>query len=204
MKNGDSQIIPKIKQLAREMVGAAARGATNDKETMEYVVGKIYAFLPGPLRLMFSESELLEFCWEHKNAIFGDEINQAIHHSENAFVYYENQDDELSEREIKYLEDVRFMLEDDGTIDEAERRILDNKLKEFGISDERARKIELSATLKQDFTPDEKNYASKIKNFLHKGRIDKRAREILEKRRERYNISEQRAVEIENYCRKTK
>ena len=101
MKIGVSKLVPKIKSLVREKVGPAARGAVQDKEKMEFVVSKIYVFLPSPIRYVFSENQFFEFCWEHKSLIFGDEKKDSAISSEEIFIENEDQIDNLSDDEMR-------------------------------------------------------------------------------------------------------
>ncbi len=100
--------------------------------------------------------------------------------------------------EQKYIEEIKFMLEDDGMIDEQERKILDNMLDVLNISPERARQLEVIVLNKGDLTKEEKEYLVKAKSFISDGAISDRERRMLNRLANLLGISEQRAVELEN------
>ena len=90
------------------------------------------------------------------------------------------------------------MLEDDGVIDDKERRILNNMLDVLNISHERARQLEVIVLNKGDLTKEEKEYLVKAKSFISDGAISDRERRMLNRLANLLGISEQRAVELEN------
>lgn len=100
--------------------------------------------------------------------------------------------------EQKYIEEIKFMLEDDGVIDDKERRILNNMLDVLNISHERARQLEVIVLNKGDLTKEEKEYLVKAKSFISDGAISDRERRMLNRLANLLGISEQRAVELEN------
>ena len=100
--------------------------------------------------------------------------------------------------EQKYIEEIKFMLEDDGMIDEQERKILDNMLDVLNISSERAQQLEVIVLNKGDLTKEEKEYLVKVKSFISDGAISDRERRMLNRLANLLGISEQRAVELEN------
>lgn len=100
--------------------------------------------------------------------------------------------------EQKYIEEIKFMLEDDGMIDEQERKILNNMVDVLNISHERARQLEVIVLNKGDLTKEEKEYLVKAKSFISDGAISDRERRMLNRLANLLGISEQRAVELEN------
>lgn len=100
--------------------------------------------------------------------------------------------------EQKYIEEIKFMLEDDGMIDEQERKILDNMLDVLNISPERAQQLEVIVLNRGDLTKEEKEYLVKVKSFISDGTISDRERRMLNRLANLLGISEQRAVELEN------
>lgn len=104
----------------------------------------------------------------------------------------------FSPNEQKYIEEIKFMLEDDGVIDDKERRILNNMLDVLNISHERARQLEVIVLNKGDLTKEEKEYLVKAKSFISDGAISDRERRMLNRLANLLGISEQRAVELEN------
>ena len=95
-----------------------------------------------------------------------------------------------------------------GNISESERNILNKRKEKFGISDSRAKELEEFAkneyleSKKIKFeTEGEKNYYEFLIDMLEDGIIDERERNILNKRKEKYGISEARAKELEEFAK---
>ncbi len=103
----------------------------------------------------------------------------------------------LTPEEEQYKEEVMFCLEDDGYIDEQERKLLERKRIKFGIAPERAAEIE--EMCQPQLTEDEQEYIETYRDLLSDGRdISERERRILERQRKSLGISEKRANELEN------
>ena len=100
-----------------------------------------------------------------------------------------------SERE--YLEEYKACLSDDGDISPKERRLLDKLRIKFGISEDRAKKLEASVN-NPVLTTEEQEYLESYKESFVDGTISDKERRLLEKLRMMYGISEERAREIEN------
>ena len=110
----------------------------------------------------------------------------------------------FTNEEKDYYELLVDML-DDGVIDESERNILNKRKGKYGISDERAKEIEdfakreyLESKTPQFETDGEKDYYELLVDMLDDGVIDESERNILNKRKEKYQISDERAKELEN------
>ena len=100
--------------------------------------------------------------------------------------------------EQKYIEEIKFMLEDDGQIDEQERKMLDGMLKVLNISPERAQQLEIIVLNKGDLTKEEKEYIEKFKAFVTTdGVVSDRERRILNRLANLLGITEKRAIELE-------
>lgn len=102
---------------------------------------------------------------------------------------------EMTDDEQSYAEEVKFCLED-GTIGDKERRFLERMRTKLGISPERAAEIEASLQ-KPLFTEEEQEYLEVIKDLIIDGTIPESSRKILNRWRQRLNISEERASDIE-------
>ncbi len=102
----------------------------------------------------------------------------------------------LSKEELEYAEEVKFCLEDDGIIDDSERRLLERKRIKFGISQKRAAEIEKNLLWSQ-LTEDEREYLEAVKEELVGGKIPEASRRLLERLRKRMDVSDERAKEIE-------
>ena len=102
-----------------------------------------------------------------------------------------NKDDE------EYLEEVKFMLEDDGLIDDKERSILERFRERKKISKERAIELEKNLLSFGDLSEDEKEYLEEFQEILNDGEITEKERRILSRMANRLGISETRAKELE-------
>ena len=103
----------------------------------------------------------------------------------------------LATDEVRYLEEVRFMLEDDGQIDERERTILERFRERYDITPERAKELEAQAIAGQELTSEEQEYLSEYKNSLHDGAISERERRLLNRLAMALGIAEERVKELE-------
>lgn len=103
---------------------------------------------------------------------------------------------EWSREEAEYAEEVKFCIEDDGVIDESERRLLERKRVKLGISHERAAEIE-ACLVQPQLTEDELDYLEAVKDEVKNGQIPESSRRLLERLRSRIGITEERAKEIE-------
>lgn len=103
----------------------------------------------------------------------------------------------LSENEQEYFELVEDSIEG-GVITEAARRILERRRAKLEISENRALEIEKLA-LGSLYSETELQYIDEIEFMLEDdGIISEDERKILERKRERLNITEERAKELEN------
>lgn len=93
----------------------------------------------------------------------------------------------------KYKDDVLFMLEDDGVIDEVERKLLNRKIEKYGISINEAEQIEKEIM----FNNDELKYLEEYKLLLEEGVIGEIEERMLERYAKRYDINTERKNIIE-------
>lgn len=117
---------------------------------------------------------------------------------------YHKGDNQFSEEEKQYIEEVRYMLEDDDQIDEKENQVLQRLRDRLGISESRAEELKNSIILswkKEDnLTDEEKEYLKDYEMFIRDGEIQERERRMLNRLAGLLGISEQRAMELEkNY-----
>lgn len=106
---------------------------------------------------------------------------------------------QLTAEELQYEEEVLFFLEDDGMIDEQERKILERKRIKFGISEARAAEIEqLCMSQEPPLTEEEQEYIDTYKDLVSDGVVSDRERRILERQRKLSGISEDRAKKLES------
>lgn len=102
-----------------------------------------------------------------------------------------------NDNEARYLEEIHFMLEDDGQIDNRERTILERFRERYNITPERAKELEAQAIAGQELTSEEQEYLSEYKNSLHDGSISDKERRLLNRLAMALGISEERLTEIE-------
>ena len=105
---------------------------------------------------------------------------------------------EYNENELKYIDDIKFAIEDDGIIDEDERRMLERNQTRYNISDEKAKELEDEVLNQNEYTAKELEFIEEL-NFIldHDGDIDDGDRRILLRLASRLDITEQRAKELE-------
>lgn len=113
----------------------------------------------------------------------------------------------LTNQEQNYYELIVDML-DDGIIDDSERSLLNKKKDRYGLSDARSKEIEYFALQeiqnknKPKFnTEGEEEYYELLEDILEDGIIDDSERSLLNKRKSKYGISDERAEEFEDYIR---
>lgn len=104
-----------------------------------------------------------------------------------------NQD--LPENEQRYLEELQFCLEDDGKIDEKERRILERIRLKYGISEKRAKELETTASNIAQ-TEEEIEYCSAVKESLADGELTEKDLCLLARLAINLDISSERADEL--------
>ncbi|MBN2893566.1 MAG: hypothetical protein JXL97_16965 [Bacteroidales bacterium] len=103
----------------------------------------------------------------------------------------------MSENEEKFMDDVKFMFEDDGQIIDAEKRILDNLSNKYGIEKKRAEEI-ISVAFQSFQLSDMNEYMNEVKTILDKnGQIGEAERRALDFFREKLGISVEKAKKIE-------
>lgn len=103
----------------------------------------------------------------------------------------------LSDEERRYLEEVHFMLQDDGMIDDKERDILERYRTRFGISQARAKELEDQAMASSTLTPEEQEYVNEYKAALCDGVLNERDRRILSRLAGFLKLSDKRVAELE-------
>jgi len=108
----------------------------------------------------------------------------------------------INDNEQKYIDELKFMLEDDSNIDEDERRMLDRKRQKYGISEERALELEKTLMPKNELTSEEQEYINEVKDCAVDGNISEGDKRILQRLAAKLGISEQRAIELENIALK--
>ena len=147
---------------------------------------------------MFTEKETTEWVIHVEFAPINELTDNVSETKSNT----ENQLD-ISENEQKYIEEIKFSIEDDGQIDEDERRMLERKRQKYEISEERALELEKSLVPSNDLTTEELEYIEELKECATDGKISDGDRRILTRLANKLGISEERAEELENLAFKT-
>ena len=101
------------------------------------------------------------------------------------------------DKEQQYMEEVRFMLDDNDMIDEQERMMLDSIANTLEIPSERAQQLEMLVLSENELTKEEKEYLEKYKVFIENGDVSERERQMLIRFANLLGISEERALELE-------
>lgn len=102
----------------------------------------------------------------------------------------------LTNDEQEYLEEVKACLEEEGSISERERRLLDKFRAKLGMSKERAEELEKMCNAPA-LTEDEQEYLDEYKLRMEDGVIDEKDRKRLDRLKNILDISDERANEIE-------
>ena len=101
-----------------------------------------------------------------------------------------------TENEQKYLDNLHDFLEDDAEITPRERKMLDHIRKSLGLSEERAKELEMSLSAPQ-LTEDEQEYLDMYREYAEKGKITEKERRRLDKFASALGIEEDRIKDIE-------
>ncbi len=101
-----------------------------------------------------------------------------------------------SANEQEYIETLKEIIAEDGEITDRERRLLEKLRTKLGISESRAKELELSLS-NTTLTSEEQEYLDEYKSILADGEITDRERKLLDRIRRMSGISEERAREIE-------
>ena len=209
------KILPKISSLITEKLGPAARDAANNREIMEFSTSKIYVFMPLPFRLLLTKEKFVDLCWNYRHTLFKNvrssdvsephavlesndsQLEQAIKVSDRTEIEINKSD--FSNIENKLLNDIKVMIEDDGEIDETEKKILGLKIKKYSISKEQYTNLLIKAITDSDkFTENEKSYFKEFEFCLNgECKIDSENRRVLDRMRENYSVSKERSMELE-------
>lgn len=110
-----------------------------------------------------------------------------------------------SENEKKYYDFLLRTLKD-GVIDDSERKLLYKQKEKYHILDERA--LELEEIARNEYlnlnginTAEEKEYYNLLLDVVEDGTIDRSERDILNSMKDEYNISDERALELEKLAK---
>lgn len=104
----------------------------------------------------------------------------------------------LTNNEDEFLNEVRFCLDNDGIIDSEEQGYLDKVSQKLGLTQTKAQELQ-NSLISPQLTDNEKEYIETISKLTIDGKIPPSSQRIVEKYRELYKVSSQRAEELELY-----
>ena len=104
----------------------------------------------------------------------------------------------LTNNEHEFLNEVRFCLDNDGIIDSEEQGYLDKVSQKLGLTQTKAQELQ-NSLISPQLTDNEKEYIETISKLTIDGKIPPSSQRIVEKYRELYKVSSQRAEELELY-----
>ena len=104
----------------------------------------------------------------------------------------------LTNNEEEFLNEVRFCLDNDGIIDSEEQVYLDKVSQKLGLTQTKAQELQ-NSLISPQLTDNEKEYIETISKLTIDGKIPPSSQRIVERYRELYKVSSQRAEELELY-----
>lgn len=172
------------------------------KGSMSYLLIKANASVDRSIESTFSKTEEKEIIIKIKFKPIDEFVKEES--IDNNSQENKNQstkiNDTLSEKELAFLDEVKFCLEDDGKIDDNEMVLLKRKRIKLGVSEERAQEIIAMCTT--TFSEEEQEYIDVLTDFMIDGVIPESTRRLLAREMKSLNITEERAKEIEKFVLK--
>ena len=104
----------------------------------------------------------------------------------------------LTNNEDEFLNEVRFCLDNDGIIDSEEQVYLDKVSQKLGLTQTKAQELQ-NSLISPKLTDNEKKYIEAISELTIDGKIPSSSLRIVERYRKLYEVSSQRAEELELY-----
>ena len=102
----------------------------------------------------------------------------------------------LTNNEDEFLNEVRFCLDDDGIIDSEEQVYLDKVSQKLGLPQTKAKELQ-NSLISPQITDNERKYIEAISELTIDGKIPSSSQRIVERYRKLYEVSSQRAEELE-------
>lgn len=125
-------------------------------------------------------------------------LTQLDQNSENILPISGNSTNEQSDLNLeKYKKDVLFMIEDDGVIDDYERKFLDRKIKKYGLKEVDARVIE-NELLTLNYSENELKYIEELKEMLEDGKISNVERKLLNRIALKFKVNDESQRKIDS------
>lgn len=107
----------------------------------------------------------------------------------------------LTNNEDEFLNEVRFCLDNDGIIDSEEQVYLDKVSQKLGLPQTKAQELQ-NSLISPQITDNERKYIEAISELTIDGKIPSSSLRIVERYRKLYEVSSQRAEELELYINK--
>ena len=104
----------------------------------------------------------------------------------------------LTNNEDEFLNEVRFCLDNDGIIDSEEQVYLDKVSHKLGLTQTKAQELQ-NSLISPQITENERKYIEAISELTIDGKIPSSSQRIVERYRKLYEVSSQRAEELELY-----
>lgn len=104
----------------------------------------------------------------------------------------------LTNNEDEFLNEVRFCLDDDGIIDSEEQVYLDKVSQKLGLPQTKAQELQ-NSLISPQINENERKYIEAISELTIDGKIPSSSLRIVERYRKLYEVSTQRAEELELY-----
>mgnify|MGYP000876183253 CR=1 FL=1 len=104
----------------------------------------------------------------------------------------------LTNNEDEFLNEVRFCLDNDGIIDSEEQVYLDKVSQKLGLTQTKAQELQ-NSLISPQITDNERKYIEAISELTIDGKIPSSSQRIVERYRKLYEVSSQRAEELELY-----
>lgn len=104
----------------------------------------------------------------------------------------------ITNNEDEFLNEVRFCLDNDGIIDSEEQVYLDKVSQKLGLTQTKAQELQ-NSLISPQLTDNEKEYIETISKQTIDGKIPPSSQRIVERYRKLYEVSSQRAEELELY-----
>jgi len=105
---------------------------------------------------------------------------------------------ELTDDDLKYMEEIRFCLEDDGNIDPKERSLLERRRVKLGISEERAAELEVMVTCAEEkLSAEEQEYCDAVTEYIADGELAESDLRLLARLASSLDITAEREKELQ-------
>ncbi len=106
---------------------------------------------------------------------------------------------ELTDEEMKYMEEVKFCLEDDDQIDAKEHRLLERFRAKYSISEERAAELEsmLTGSAKEVLSAEEQEYCETVAEYAADGELSETDLRLLARLASSLDIVPEREKELQ-------